>query len=62
MAKIIRDFFWEGSRDDGGMHDVNGETTASEIDGEGLALETFNIGILPYWKKDMGFLHEENMT
>lgn len=41
MAKIIRDFFWEGSRDDGGMHDVNGETTASEIDGEGLDIGNF---------------------
>lgn len=25
--RIIRDFFWEGSRGDGGMHNIDGEKT-----------------------------------
>lgn len=52
LDKLVRDFFWEGSRDDGGMHNVNQETKQHPKLMGGLGIGNFrhcNSAFLAKW-------------
>ena len=56
---MIHDFFWEGARGDGGMHNVNWGTTQRPHALGALVLVILSFVIPPFFQMDLAVSYRE---